>query len=118
MKACGRWLSALRRKSVEQKRHWSILHAESRLLLASGGDQWPQKLWTGSRATDFIINRPRGRGDGRFATAHGVRRMGTCSLPWSELLPYRNIRVNLTEAVEKGWALERVEDFSEMLHCE
>ena len=39
------------------------------------------------------------------------------SLPWSEILPYKSIRVNLTEAVMKGWALKGIEDFPAMLQC-
>jgi len=40
------------------------------------------------------------------------------SLPWSEILPFRSVRVNLTEAVHReGWALKRMEDFPPLLQC-
>jgi len=40
------------------------------------------------------------------------------SLPWSEILPFRSVRVNLTKAVHReGWTLERVEDFPQLLQC-
>ena len=40
------------------------------------------------------------------------------SLPWSEILPFRSVRVNLTKAVHReGWTLERVEDFPQQLQC-
>lgn len=40
------------------------------------------------------------------------------SLPWSEIRPFRSVRVNLTEAVHRGgWALKRMEDFPPLLQC-
>ena len=36
-------------------------------------------------------------------------------LPWSEILPFRSIRVNLTRAQKKGWVLDRIEDFPGLL---
>lgn len=46
---------------------------------------------------------------------HLVRSIHSQTLPWSEVLPYRSVRVDLVHATAIGWALNRIEDFSPLL---
>ena len=40
------------------------------------------------------------------------------SLPWSEILPYRSVRIDLVSAWREGWRLQQDQDFAAVLRCE
>ena len=49
--------------------------------------------------------------------SRGSRRC-TSSLPWSEILPYRSVKIDLVSAWRQGWRLEAGQEFASLLHSE
>lgn len=70
-------------------------------------------LWKNSRAR----NLPEGLSSGLHAQLRAHSSRPLLILPWSEILPFGSIRVNLTEAQKEGWiwTLDTAEGFPDLL---
>lgn len=47
-----------------------------------------------------------------------IQRSNHSSLPWSEILPFRSVKIDLSSAWRDGWRLQGRQDFTALLHSQ